>query len=928
MKNSSSLPGTAFLFVLALFFQLLPVPLAEAATNRVPTADAQSVVTNEDTALSITLTGSDPEGAALSYSVSAGPYKGSLTCSGAQCTYKPVDNVSGSDFFNFKVSDGSLTSRSARVSITISAVNDAPTATSASYTMNEDSGWNIILQGNDIEKDTLNYSLVTQPSMGTFTFTSGNAGTYTPYSNLYGQDSFTFVANDGKANSAPATITLTINAVNDVPTASDQSVSTNENTPVTVPLAVNDVDGDLLSVVFGYSSGHGTVESVGTEAGLATVIYTPEADYNGADSFTYRVTDGSAYSGTATVSVNIEAVNDVPVVTDVSFEVKAGGTIVGTLYGTDAEGSTLTFSVADGASHGVVTMTANDRFTYKADQNYSGVDSFTFVASDGEDLSALGTVTLKVLPEDYFTPIRLSALALWNATVTSDSEKTVVDLGSDGCYRFQASPLILPGIDEAGASIEYAVGTLFNPCMNYNPSENYMFLVRTDTGAVYRLTSELNLDMDPNSFSFGTFDGNTLVTPLTSSNVDSEDPDNFTGGLLITQFHEDGTTETYYADPFEGVGTFGSIVSVDDMLALQTWNNPKPNCQNGAKIYAWFCGIRSFFNTQSLTLDAIAYTEDNGLEADFTGESRLVVKNSSGDTLVDKIVWGQGIGGNNSDESLNTGYGCHQGMVNWKEWLSAVASKTFPSFSFSQNVKWYDPGDAGCTTASGTEDNTEADQSAIQGVVLGFNPGTQKAVVWSKAAMPDVSGSEYTRISQLDENGDFVCDALIYSGQGRNPFHGTGTSISVDRLGRAYTNADYLEDGIWTTGVVVIDLNCSIEYVMGRSSVVAGGSFSGVSLAEDASGNTIIMTALGSSNSSTNNLYLYNMTTGEESSTALGGSSAVSAAPVLDSQGRIIIVDESNVMSIYNASSLSYGQNIWPRPGHDNWGSSTAEFVR
>src|SRR5207244_989233 len=102
--------------------------LDDDVSNRAPTADPASATTPEDTAVNITLAGSDPDGDALTRSIVGGPAHGSITLAGSIATYTPAANYNGPDSFSFKVNDGSLDSSPATVSVTVTPVNDPPVA--------------------------------------------------------------------------------------------------------------------------------------------------------------------------------------------------------------------------------------------------------------------------------------------------------------------------------------------------------------------------------------------------------------------------------------------------------------------------------------------------------------------------------------------------------------------------------------------------------------------------------------------------------------------------------------------------------------------------------------------------------------------------------------------------------------------------------
>ncbi|MBT4661245.1 MAG: tandem-95 repeat protein, partial [Candidatus Marinimicrobia bacterium] len=133
--------------------------------------------------------------------------------------------------------------------------------------------------------------------------------TYTPSTNYNGSDSFTFTVSDGVSTSSPATVDISITAVNDAPTISAQSASGNEDEAQEITLAGNDVDGDALTYVLATNSSNGASTLSGN-----VVTYTPNTNYNGSDSFTFTVSDAEYTSSAATVSITVASVNDLPVI--------------------------------------------------------------------------------------------------------------------------------------------------------------------------------------------------------------------------------------------------------------------------------------------------------------------------------------------------------------------------------------------------------------------------------------------------------------------------------------------------------------------------------------------------------------------------------------------------------------------------------------
>ena len=177
-------------------------------TNCPPTANNQSVSTNQNTAVGVTLTGSDPNSYPLTYAVVGMPAHGTLSGTGPNLTYTPSSGYSGLDSFTFKVNDGHADSNIATVSITVIPASP-PTAEPQCVSTPKNTPVPITLTGTDSDGDPLTYSIVTGPAHGTLSGTAPNL-TYTPAPGYTGPDSFTFTANDGSVDSTPAQVSITV----------------------------------------------------------------------------------------------------------------------------------------------------------------------------------------------------------------------------------------------------------------------------------------------------------------------------------------------------------------------------------------------------------------------------------------------------------------------------------------------------------------------------------------------------------------------------------------------------------------------------------------------------------------------------------------------------------------------------------------------
>jgi hypothetical protein len=362
-----------------------------ALSNQPPIADPQAVATDEDTALAIVLTGSDPECAPITYSIVGGPSHGTLTGTAPNITYTPEPDYNGVDAFTFVVSDGLMLSDPAVVDITVRPVNDVPIADPQAVATAMNTPVAIVLTGSDVDGDPLTYSVTSGPSHGTLGGTAPNL-TYTPAVNYLGPDAFTFVVSDGLAISDPAVVDITVQGENSPPVADSQEVTTTEDTALTIILTGSDPNDDPLTYSVVAGPDHGILGGT-----APTLTYTPTADYNGADAFTFVVSDGLAVSDPAIVSITVLPVNDVPVADPQAVSTAEDTALAIVLTGSDVEGDPLTYSVTSGPSHGTLGGIAPN-LVYTPTADYNGADAFTFVVSDGLAVSDPAVVSLTVQP--------------------------------------------------------------------------------------------------------------------------------------------------------------------------------------------------------------------------------------------------------------------------------------------------------------------------------------------------------------------------------------------------------------------------------------------------------------------------------------------------------------------------------------------------
>ena len=470
------------------------VSIVVTSVNDAPAALNQNVTTYENTALAITLSGTDVEGNPLTYRIVSKPSRGKLTGSGSNQTYTPNINYRGPDRFTFKVNDGKAGSNIATVSITVMPMNQAPVAQEQSVTADEDTAESILLMAADGDGDSLIYSVVAQPAHGMLTGTPPNV-TYTPAGNYSGSDSFTFKANDGKVDSNVATVTILVTAVNDPPVAQNQSVTTDEDTPKAITLVATDVNSDPLIYQIVTHPSHGALSGA-----PPSVTYTPTANYNGSDSFTFKANDGKVDSNVATVSIAVTAVNDAPVAQNQSVTTVEDTPKPITIMATDVDGDSLTYHIVTQPSHGTLTGTP-PQVTYTGAAHYCCSDSFTFNASDGKLDSNVATVTISV------THVNHQPLAQdQSVTTTEDVPKTIVlvatDIDGDSLsYQVVAQPVhgMLSGTPP---------NVTYTPAAHYLGSDSFTFNANDGKVDTNTATVSLTIASDTKGKTITTMAGN------------------------------------------------------------------------------------------------------------------------------------------------------------------------------------------------------------------------------------------------------------------------------------------------------------------------------------------------------------------------------------------------------------------------------------
>ncbi|MCK5593742.1 MAG: tandem-95 repeat protein, partial [Candidatus Aenigmarchaeota archaeon] len=274
--------------------------------------------------------------------------------------------------------------------------NAAPVADNLYINIDEDNSVPITLIASDTDGDDLTYTVLTNPSDGTLTGTAPSL-TYTPNHDYNGADVFTYNADDGTDDSNTATVYIYIDSVNDIPIASDVSAVTSEDTAKVIALDASDADDNPLTYSIVSVPSHGTVT---LSSPIAT--YTPDDNYYGGDTFTYKVSDGTADSNTATVTIDVTFVNQAPVVSNPPSISLGAESIITTAWTLDscvddetADSSIIWISATP--EHLSVTINPDRTLTIESSSDFSENTTLSLTASDG-DLSGNSMVSITFIP--------------------------------------------------------------------------------------------------------------------------------------------------------------------------------------------------------------------------------------------------------------------------------------------------------------------------------------------------------------------------------------------------------------------------------------------------------------------------------------------------------------------------------------------------
>ena len=561
------------------------VTVTVTGVNDDPTAADEGIAATEDggtvsTSVLADDVDSDDDANSLVYTITAQPSEGTASSNGdGSFTFDP-----GTDFqdlaagetrqvtFTYTATDQhSAVSNTGTVTVTVTGVNDDPTAADEGIAATEDGGTvSTSVLADDVDSDddadSLVYTITAQPSEGTASSNGDGSFTFDPGTDFQDlaagetrQVTFTYTATDQhSAVSNTGTVTVTVTGVNDDPTAADEGIAaTEDGGTVSTSVLADDVDSDDDADSLVYTITAQPSEGTASSNGDGSFTFDPGTDFQDLAAgetrqvtFTYTATDQhSAVSNTGTVTVTVTGVNDDPTAADVGIAATEDGvTVDGNFDGDDVDSddspSSLTYAITGTPSEGSVINNNDGSFTFDPETDFQDLAAgetrqvtFTYTATDqhsavsntgtvtvtvtgvnddptaaDEGIAATedgGTVSTSVLADDVDSDDDANSLVY---TITAQSSEGTASSNGDGSFTF----------DPGTAFQDLAAGETRQVTFTYTATDQHSAVSNTGTVTV----TVTGVNDDPTAADEGiaaTEDGGTVSTSVLADDVDSDD---------------------------------------------------------------------------------------------------------------------------------------------------------------------------------------------------------------------------------------------------------------------------------------------------------------------------------------------------------------------------------------------------------------------
>jgi len=593
--------------------------------NLAPVAvDDSGIITDEDTPVNgdVSTNDFDPNNDPLTFSLLSNAANGNVVVnSDGTFTYTPALNFNGTDTFTYLVCDTGVAALcdTGLVTITVNPVNDAPVAIDDVVF----GGLNLSVNGNastndfDVDGDTLSYSVVSGPDSGSVVFNNDGTFTYTPNNNFIGNDTIYYAVCD---NGTPvlcdtAFIVVGVNTINLAPIATDDAgFTTPEDTQLNGDVSLNDFDPNANPLTFTLlaNATNGTVilNSNGT------FTYTPNANFNGNDSFTYQVCDNGAPAlcDSATVFITVSSVNDAPFAVDDVLATTINTTVNGNAATNDfdVDGDSLFYSIIGLPANGTSILNSNGTFSYQPNTGFTGNDTIVYQVCDNGSPVLCDTAIIVIgVNLVNFAP---SAV---NDTLTTNEDTQLLGDVSTNDTDPNLNPLSYTVLVNVlhGTLVLNANGSFtYTPALNYNGPDTFSYQVcdngipaLCDTAVVFITVTPVNdkpVAVDDNTST----NSQTPVSGTVATNDFDVDVDPLTFSVLTQPNLGTIVLNANGAYTYTPSGTAG----VDTVVYVVCDNGSPALCDTALLIIT----VQQAITTPTATDDTFSTNEDTQLNAD------------------------------------------------------------------------------------------------------------------------------------------------------------------------------------------------------------------------------------------------------------------------------------------------------------------------
>ena len=420
---------------------------------------------------------------------------------------------------------------------------------------------------------------------GLVQMTSTGALTFAPADGYTGTQAFTYTVTNASGQTADASVTVNVVNGSNVPVPSPDLLLTKEDTPVTFLVTGNDEPGSAGPIQITAINGQSLVagDTIAVSHGSVTLnadgtlTITPELNYAGDIGFAYTVTDQAGQSANSTVQVQVEAINDAPLVsggTLVDVNTAEDAPVSGKVNATDPEDDALTFTQGTGPAHGSATVNGDGTWTYTPKPDFNGKDSFTVTVSDGNGGSTEVTIRVDVADVPDAPRVGSPSDPTFDAGSGNYNVTTNEDQPANGQVTAQdpdGDPVTFgKGSDPTHGSVTVNPdgSWTYTPAKDYNGPDSFTVTVSDDNGHSTTTTINVGVIAAPDSAVFDSTGTQGAVTEDAAVNGSGQLT---TGGKLVAVDPDSGTS-TF--QPQSGTqGAYGSF----ELNADGTWTYTAAN---------------------------------------------------------------------------------------------------------------------------------------------------------------------------------------------------------------------------------------------------------------------------------------------------------------------------------------------------------------